>query len=196
MIKIVMLVCFINETVSENNSKLKNMKNLTFLCITVLLLSVYGFAQTMQTANTMKLDEGKTGEKATIQDMKRLAGTWHGEGLGGTVEEVYSQAQDGTMMGMFRFLEKGKTVFYELITVLEEKGTLIVKLKHFNANLSGWEEKDKTVDFPFVKKDKNRMYFAGQTFEFIGKNKLIIYVAMHDKDGKVSEESFSYTRRK
>lgn len=172
------------------------MKQFILLCLALSILWFSAFSQTKQTANTLKLDQGKTGEKATIKDMQPLSGTWHGEGLGGTVEEVYTEAQDGTMMGMFRFLNKGKTVFYELITVAEEKGTLIVMLKHFNSDLSGWEEKDKYVDFPFVKKDKNRMYFEGQTFEFIGKNQLKIYVAMNHKDGSVTEEVFSYKRKK
>jgi hypothetical protein len=124
--------------------------------------------------------------------MKQLSGTWRGEGLGGTIEEIYSQPQNGAMMGMFRFIEKDKTVFYEFITVLEENGTLIVRLKHFNCDLKGWEEKDQTVDFRFVKKEKNRMYFEGQTFEFIGKNALNIYVAIRQNDGSVKEEVFRY----
>lgn len=172
------------------------MKIFILLHLTFFILAVSAFSQIKQTANTLRLEAGKTGEKATIQDMQPLAGTWRGEGLGGTVEEVYSQPQDGTMMGMFRFLNKGKTSFYELITISEENGTLIVRLKHFNADLKGWEEKDKTVDFRFVKKDKNRMYFEGQTFEFIGKNRLTIYVAIGQKDGSVKEESFHYTRIK
>ena len=169
------------------------MKKIAYVTITLLFLVASASSQIKQTANTLKLEAGKTGEKATIQDMKPLAGTWRGEGLGGTVEEVYSQPQDSVMMGMFRFLEKGKTNFYEFITVSEENGTLIVRLKHFNADLKGWEEKDKTVDFRFVKKEKNRMYFEGQTFEFIGKNKLKIYVAIGQKDGSVQEAVFSYT---
>lgn len=172
------------------------MKRFILLNLTVFILAVSAFSQIKQTANTLKLDEGKTGEKATIQDMKPLAGTWRGKGLGGTVEEVYSQPQDGAMMGMFRFLDKGRTVFYEFITILEENGTLIVRLKHFNSDLRGWEEKDKTVDFRFVKKEKNRMYFEGQTFEFISKNALNIYVAIGQKDGTVTEEVFSYKRVK
>jgi hypothetical protein len=172
------------------------MKHFILLNLTVFILVVSAVSQIKQTANTLKLETGKTGEKATIEDMKPLAGTWRGEGLGGTVEEFYSQPQDGTMMGVFRFLEKGKTVFYEIITVSEVNETLVVRLKHFNSDLTGWEEKDKTVDFRFVKKDKNRMYFEGQTFEFIGKNKLNIYVAIGQKDGSVQEAAFRYTRVK
>ena len=163
------------------------MKMFILLSLAIFSLSVSGFGQIKQTTNTLKLDEGKSSEKATIQDMIRLNGTWHGTGLGGTVEEIYSAPQDGVMMGSFRFFDKGKTVFYEFITVAEAKDTLIVKLKHFNPDLSGWEEKDKTVDFKFVKREKNRMYFEGQTFEFIGKNILNIYVAIKQKDGQILE---------
>lgn len=171
------------------------MKHFILLSLAVFSLSILAFGQIKQTTNTLKLDEGKSGEKATIQDMIRLNGTWHGTGLGGTVEEIYSAPQDGVIMGSFRFFDKGKTVFYEFITVAEDKGTLIVKLKHFNPDLSGWEEKDKTVDFKFVKKDKNRMYFEGQTFEFIGKTALNIYVAIKQKDGQILEEIFRYKRK-
>ncbi|MCU0240483.1 MAG: DUF6265 family protein [Pyrinomonadaceae bacterium] len=172
------------------------MKKLILLVITIVTLSFTAFAQIQYTTNTLKLDEGKTGEKATIQDMKRLGGTWLGEGLGGTVEEIYSEAQDGVMMGSFRFLDKGKTVFYEFILVKEENDTLAVRLKHFSDDFSGWEEKDKNVLFKFVKKDKDRMYFEGQTFEFIGKKMLNIYVAIKQKDGSVKEEVFRYKRKK
>ncbi len=171
------------------------MKLFILLNLAVFIFTASGFGQIKQTANTLKLDEGKLGEKAAIQDMLRLNGTWHGTGLGGTVEEIYSAPQDGVMMGSFRFFEKGKTVFYEFITVAEDKGTLIVKLKHFGSNLAGWEEKDQTVNFKFVKKDKNRMYFEGQTFEFIGKNALNIYVAIKQKDGSILEEVFRYKRK-
>jgi hypothetical protein len=171
------------------------MKKLILTFPVILILTISVLSQTQLTANTLKLEDGKTGEKATIQDMRRLSGTWRGEGLGGTVEEIYSEAQDGIIMGSFRFLDKGKTVFYELILVQEENETLAVRLKHFGADFTGWEEKDKNVLFRFVKKDGNRMYFEGQTFEFIGKKDLNIYVAVKQKDGSLKEEIFRYRRK-
>ncbi len=171
------------------------MKRLIRLSLYVFILSVSVFSQKVLTVNTLNLEAGKTGEKATISDMKRLSGTWSGEGLGGAVEEIYSEAKDGVMMGTFRFLEKGKTVFYEFILVSEENSSLAVRLKHFGADFTGWEEKDKNVLFRFVKKDGNRMYFEGQTFEFTGKNKLNIYVAVEQKDGSIKEEVFRYQRK-
>lgn len=171
------------------------MKKLILAISIIAVLTFSALSQTRLTANTLNLEEGKASEKATIQDMKRLSGTWRGTGLGGTVEEIYSEAQDGIMMGSFRFLENGKTVFYELILVQEENGTLAVRLKHFGADFTGWEEKDKNVLFRFVKKDGNRMYFEGQTFEFIGNKSLNIYVAIKQKDGSMVEEVFRYKRK-
>ena len=137
------------------------MKRFILLSLAIFIFTVSGFSQTLMTANTLKLDGEKSGEKVTILDMKRLSGTWHGEGLGGFVEEIYSEPKDGVMMGSFRFLDKGKTVFYEFILISEENGTLAVRLKHYGADFTGWEEKDKNVLFSFVKKDGNRMYFEG-----------------------------------
>jgi hypothetical protein len=171
------------------------MKRIILALLLVLILTASFFAQSKQTANTLQLEVGKLGEKATIDEMKWLSGTWHGSGLGGTVEEIYSEPQDGVMMGMFRFLSKGKTVFYELITVAEEKESLIIRLKHFNRDLSGWEEKDKTVDFRFVKREKNRYYFEGMTFEAIDQQNLNIYLAIRQKDGTVREEIFRYRKK-
>ena len=171
------------------------MKRFILLSLAIFIFTVSGFSQTLMTANTLKLDGEKSGEKVTILDMKRLSGTWHGEGLGGFVEEIYSEPKDGVMMGSFRFLDKGKTVFYEFILISEENGTLAVRLKHYGADFTGWEEKDKNVLFSFVKKDGNRMYFEGQTFEFIGKRKLNIYVAIKQKDGSIQEEVFRYKRK-
>ena len=168
------------------------MKQIILLSLSVFIFTTSNFSQTPMTTNTLKLDVGKLSEKATIRDMKKLSGTWHGEGLGGFVEEIYSEAKDGVMMGSFRFLDKGKTVFYEFILVSEENDTLAIRLKHYGADFTGWEEKDKNVLFSFVKKDGNRMYFEGQTFEFIGKRKLNIYVAIKQKDGSVKEEVFRY----
>ena len=135
------------------------MKRLILLGFCVLIFAVSVFSQKQATANTLNLEAGKPSEKATMADMKRLRGTWRGEGLGGTVEEIYSEAKDGVMMGTFRFWDKGKTVFYEFILVSEGNGTLAVRLKHYGADFTGWEEKNKNVLFSFVKKRQKQNVF-------------------------------------
>jgi hypothetical protein len=169
------------------------MKNLLFAGSLILLLTVSASAQLKQTENTWKLAEGQTGEKASISDMSWLAGTWAGEGLGGVSEEIWSKPQGGIMIGMYRMMKVGKPVFYELLTLSETDGTLLIRLKHFHANFVGWEEKEKTVDFRFIKRDGNRIYFEGMTFEPVGESSVKIYLAIGPKDGSIAKK-FSDTK--
>lgn len=125
--------------------------------------------------------------------MAWLAGTWTGEALGGLSEEIWSQPRDGVMMGMYRLTRKGKPVFYEILTLAEERGSLIIRLKHFNPDLTGWEEKNQTVDFPLVAKGEGLIHFAGMTFK-PGKDAATVYLAIRQKDGTVREEVFDYKR--
>lgn len=97
-------------------------------------------------------------------------------------------------MGMYRLVKAGKPVFYELLTLVEEKGSLVLRLKHFNADLTGWEEKDKTIDFPLVSTGDGAMHFEGMSFHPRGKDNLTVFLAIHGKDGSVREETFSYRR--
>ena len=89
---------------------------------------------------------------ATLADVAWLQGSWEGEGIeGAPALEAYAPAAGGQMVGHFRQLNKDGTVmFYELITIVEEGGSLAYRLKHFNADLTGWEEKGKVVSFPLI----------------------------------------------
>ena len=153
-------------------------------------------AQLKSTENTLKLAEGQASEAATVADLARLAGSWTGTGLGGVSEEIWSKPANGIMMGMYRLIKEDKPVFYEALWLIEENGTLIMRLKHFHPNLVGWEEKDKTVDFRFVKKEGKRIYFSGLTFDFAVNNELTIYLALRQKDGVLKEEIFKMKRTK
>ena len=165
-----------------------------FLSLVLVMFSVVAFSQEAQTKNTLKLSAGQRGGAAKIGDMAWLAGTWRGTGLGGESEEVWSEPQGGIMMGMYRMIKDTKPIFYEFLTLSEIDGTLMIRLKHFHANFVGWEEKDKTVDFSFIKKDGKRIYFDGMTFELVGNDDVNVYLAIGGRDGKVREEIFKYKR--
>jgi len=171
------------------------MKYLLSVTATLFILCVPNFAQFKNTENTLKLTEGQKSEKATIPDAAWLAGSWRGTGLGGFSEETWSRPEGGIMVGTYRLVKDGKPFFYEMMWLLETEGTLILRLKHFNPDLTGWEEKDKTVDFKFVKKDGNRLYFSGLTLEQASKNELNIYLALRQRDGTLKEEAFKMKRQ-
>jgi len=145
------------------------------------------------TQHTWKLAPGEKSPPATLTDMKWLVGHWAGEAFGGLGEEMWSPAQAGSMMGMYRLIKDGKPVLYEFLNIVEEHGSLMQRLKHFNADLTGWEEKNKTVDFPLVAIEKGAVHFDGMSFYPQG-DSLTIYLAIEQKDGKVSEQRFLYVR--
>ena len=157
------------------------------------LLAPAALAHERQTEHTLKLAPGEKPGTATIGDMAWLAGHWRGEGLGGFVEEMWTPPRDGVMLGMFRLVRDGHPEFYELMAIVEEEQSLVLRVKHFNPDMTGWEEKDETVDFPFVARAGGIVHFAGVAFEAAG-DTLTIFLALDGEDGRVREESFRYTR--
>jgi hypothetical protein len=127
---------------------------------------------------------------ATLDAIAWLAGRWVGEGLGGWNEEVWGAPQGGVMMGMYRLLKDGKPVLYEFLMIVEEQGTLVLKLKHFNPDFSGWEEKADFVDFPLVAVEPAAIHFNGLSFVRHGDAELRIYLLLRGPDGTVREEEF------
>ena len=160
----------------------------------VMALASRADGQEPLTENTLKLTPGQASAPATIADMEWLAGHWTGDGLGGRSEEIWSPPANGAMMGMHRHIKDDKAVFYELLTLVEENGSLILRLKHFHPDLVGWEEKDEIVSFPFVAKRGGVMHFEGMAFEPAGDG-LTVHLAIGNKeDGSVREAVFRYRR--
>lgn len=139
---------------------------------------------------------GVPSPKASISDLNWLEGTWEGKGIAADAVEVYSTARDGQMVGHFRQLNPDGTIFfYELMAITEKGGTLHYRLKHFNADLTGWEEKDVVRDFPLVAVEKDTWYFDDLTLKRDGANGMIAGVRVQKKDGTTMELSFHYTRK-
>ena len=141
------------------------------------------------------MDETAIPPKADLSAIAWIAGHWRGEALGGIVEETWTTPLDGSMMAAFKLSVNGQVKFYELETIVEEKDTLILRLKHFSSNLHGWETKDETVDFRLVKVTREKVYFDGMTFENVNDDEMNVYVVTGD-EGKEKEVKFNYRRVK
>lgn len=131
--------------------------------------------------------------RATLADMRWLTGHWTGRGLGGFVEEIWSEPRGGAMMGMFRLVKDGEAVFYELLHVVETDGTLAIRLKHFNRDLTGWEEKAQVREFRLLAIRDGAYHFEGMVFHPAG-DALKVVLSIGQKDGSVREEIFEYRR--
>lgn len=169
------------------------MKIKSLLIIIGMLISTQvAFAQ--KEANTMNLDEKAGSPKASLSDIEWIQGHWQGEAFGGITEEIWTPPLGNSMMCAFKLVVNNQVKFYEITTITEEEGSLMLRLKHFHGDLKGWEEKDVTQDFRLVKVTKNKVYFEGFTFERISKNEINMYVMISNNDGKQEETKFSYRR--
>jgi Domain of unknown function (DUF6265) len=171
-----------------------------FLGFALSLLALPASAQqpVSLTTNTLRLAPGQASPSATLADMAFLVGHWTGDGLGGVFEEIWTAPKQGVMVGLYRGLKAdGSPVFNELLLLREEKGSLMVRLKHFDPDLIGWEEKSQVVTMPFVAKHDGVMHFDGMAFKATGPDTVSVYLAIENKkDGTVREATFNYRRAK
>jgi hypothetical protein len=131
---------------------------------------------------------------AKIGDLAWIAGNWRAEALGGMAEEIWSGPEAGTMMGMFRLIRNGRLAFYEILRLAEDGDSVTLRLKHFNADLTGWEEKDGFVEFRLVRLDGERAWFDGITFAREDPDTLLVWLAITGREGDVREEEFRFRR--
>ncbi len=161
------------------------------ICFSLLIT----FCKAVQAQEILKLKDGITQQKTDISKLSWLAGNWKGTGLGGNCDELWMTANDNSMQGIFRFYEKGKLQFTEYMNLIQESdSTLSVKLKHFSADLSPWEEKTDWTIFKLIKVENQTAYFNGMTYQRI-KNKLVVKLSMHDKEKEWTEEFVFYKKK-
>lgn len=149
------------------------------------------------TEHTLRLAKGQASPPATIKEVAFLVGHWSGNGLGGTFEEIWTAPRQGVMVGMYRGLKDDAPTFNELLVLREEAGSLVIRLKHFNPDMTGWEEKDQVVTMPYVGTRGGVVHFDGMAFKPTGPDTVTCYLAIENKkDGTVREATFTYTRVK
>jgi hypothetical protein len=127
-----------------------------------------------------------------LSSMSWMVGYWKGEAFGGTTEEVWMPAVDGHMVGTFRLWSEGKLVFSEFMNLIQTGDTFSLNVKHFNPDLSSWEEKEKWTTFRLVEVGENAVWFSGLTIIRIG-DEIKMYIAMTE-DGIRSIEEMTYKK--
>ena len=74
----------------------------------MFLFAVGTLAQSQRTANTLRLDTDKAAS-APLEHFNFMAGSWKGTGMGGQVEEIWTKASAGSLMGAFKLLDEDGT---------------------------------------------------------------------------------------
>lgn len=156
--------------------------------------AVPAVGQAVLTEHTLARTDTLARPPATLDDVAWLVGTWHGPGLGGETDEVWLPPVGGAMPGMFRLVKNGAPVFYEIWTMREVEGSLVLDLKHFDPDLTAWEERGETTRFHLVRIEGRTAYFGGLTYRLEDDDTLRIWLAMRHGGG-LREEGFTLQRR-
>ena len=172
---------------------MRRLTTLTLALTTLAFCAPAVFSQSRHTANTVKLDDPGNRLKAPLEELDWLAGSWKGEGLGGLAEEQWSAASAGSLVGTFKLISGGEPSFYEIFVISDEGDGVTLRLKHFNPDLTGWEEKDDYVTFSLVKLGDREAYFGGLTYRSPSPDKLFVFLAMR-RGGRLEEVEFSFDR--
>ncbi len=145
---------------------------------------------------TMSYDTLVGSPEASITDIDWISGHWRGEAFGGFTEEIWGPPVVGVMMGMFRHIDgrKQEITFYELMTIEEIQGTLLLKIRHFDKLLHAWEEKQQPLIFHLVKVEEDKVHFDNLTFEKISEDEINVYVVIEENEGEPDEVTFNYKR--
>ena len=143
--------------------------------------------------DTLSMAPGAERPKATIDDMAWLQGHWQGRALGGQSQEIWSPHRGRRIMGMYRLIKDGK-VPSTRSSPGRGGGQPTLSSKHFNADLTGWEEKNEVRTFKLVKLAPNQAHFEVMSFHRLDADNIRSTSRIDQKDGTAREVEFRYRR--
>ena len=115
--------------------------------------------------------------------------------MGHQVTETYSAPLGGRITGHFAMDDgKGGIAFTEIVDYVPLGPSLAYRVRHFNPDMSGWEDRTgKPVVFPLVAVENDRWFFDGMTLERTGPDALTMWVRMTE-GGTAKDVPFRFIR--
>ena len=129
----------------------------------------------------------------SIEDAAWLSGRWVGEGFGGQMEEAWAPPVGGQMVGHFRYWRDGQPQFYEFLMMDVVDGGVRMRVKHFNPDMIGWEEKAEWVTFEPVSAGPDALIFNGLEIRREGADRIVMTLRLR-RGETVSEEILRFQR--
>lgn len=150
----------------------------------------------LQAQETRVGEEGFESPAASIYEMYWLEGLWLGTGIGGApAMESWLPPTGTTMVGTFvQQTGEGDIQFTEHMYLMEEGDSLVFKLKHFNADLTGWEDKEGMLTFRLLDLEPCAAFFHGLTLRCEGDDELVVAVRMKSDKAEPQELLFRFQR--
>jgi hypothetical protein len=138
--------------------------------------------------------QSKPPAEVKLEDLVFICGHNRGEQNGTIIDEHWSEVGGDTMIGMFRQIKNGKAQMYEFLTIEQTGAGPVLRLRHFDPGLVGWEEKAQAASYPLLRFQPNQAVFERTdksttiTFHATSPNTLEVTL---DRNGK-PQEVFEY----
>jgi hypothetical protein len=99
-----------------------------------------------------------------LDQLAWLVGSWHGVGLGGQMEENWTAAAAGTMLGTFRLVVEDKIRVIEYVLITQEEQRVVMRFKHFRDDYTTWEE-NSPLEFTLISISDRQAVFHSEVAE-------------------------------
>jgi len=96
---------------------------------------------------------------ASLADVQFMAGHWRNDENGNLSEEVWTAPGGDSMQGMWRYVAAGKVKLFEALSLTEEQGSVVMRLRHFDPTMAARE--DKPFALRLVSHTPDRAVFEG-----------------------------------
>lgn len=136
-----------------------------------------------------------------VSELTFLEGWWQMTEGDSWTEEIWTAPKSDSVLGIAREIRNGKTVFYEILAIEQDESGPVMKLRHFNHALIGWEDKESPVLLPLVSLTANEAVFERAdkqvrlTYRRTAPDTLYAMLE-RTKDGKKRTLEFTYKRAK
>jgi hypothetical protein len=100
-------------------------------------------------------------QNVALTDFAFISGHNRGELDGGVIDEHWSEPAGDSMMGVYRYIKDGKVEMYELLVIEQTVKGPVLRLRHFNPGLVGWEEKGEVWSYPLARFAPGEAVFEG-----------------------------------
>jgi hypothetical protein len=98
-------------------------------------------------------------KKFTLADFAWLPGRWQGQWGPRNVEQEWTPAKAGMMVGVYRVIESDKTLVVEIIALTESDDGIEYRIRHFTPSLVPWEKSGGSTVLNLVSMDTKRIVF-------------------------------------
>ena len=97
--------------------------------------------------------------KFSLADFAWLAGQWQGQWGPRSVEQEWTPAKAGMMVGVYRVIESDRTLVVEILALSESAGGIEYRIRHFTPGLAPWEKSGSSTLLNLVTMDAKRVVF-------------------------------------